>query len=74
MIYINPSYIDKFKKHKESYVYQIDKGLFLAFDINDLSYIGYEIYYSAPNTYIARKEQEAIQDLLNRNILDIRED
>ena len=37
MIVINQAYLDKFSKYNMEYLYQIDKGLYLAFDIEDLS-------------------------------------
>ncbi len=72
MIVINQAYLDKFSKYNREYLYQIDKGLYLAFDIEDLSYIGIEMFYLAPMKYVHKKENEAIEDLLSRNILELR--
>lgn len=73
MIVINQCYLDKFSKYNSEYLYQIDRGLYLAFDSEDLSYIGIEMFYLAPMKYVHKKENECIENLLSRNILDLKE-
>ena len=73
MIVINQAYLDKFSKYNREYLYQIDKGLYLAFDIEDLSYIGIEMFYLAPMKYVHKKENECLKNLLSKNILELKE-
>lgn len=48
MIIINKNYLHLFKKLKREYIYPVKNGIYLAFDIDTLEYLGIEMFYSAP--------------------------
>ena len=48
MIIINKNYLHLFKKLKREYIYPVKNGIYLAFDIDTLEYLGIEMFYLAP--------------------------
>lgn len=71
MIRINKNQINRFKKNKSEYLYYVSRGLFLAFDLNTLEYIGIELYYLPVNyDKVSFKCDEKIKYLLARDILE----
>lgn len=73
MIYINKQYIHYFKKILNEYMYPLQKGIYLAFNINDLKYIGLEMFYLPYNIKsVYNKEDILLNDLLSKDILESR--
>ena len=72
MIRINKNQINRFKRNNCEYLYYVSKGLFLAFDLNTLEYIGIEVYYLPANyDKVSFKCEEKLNDLLSKDILEI---
>lgn len=75
MIRINQNYINRFKRNNLEYLYYVNRGVFLAFDINDYTYIGIEVYYTPKNYNLINKECERkLSYLLGKEILEYYED
>ena len=71
MIRINKNYLDKFKKTHCEYLYPICKGVYLAFDIDDLTYIGIEMFYLPYNQNLIDIEgNKMLTRLLSLDILE----
>lgn len=71
MIMINKNHLGLFKKLKREYIYYVQNGIFLAFDMNTLEYIGVEMFYSASNKVFAICD-EKLKQLLALDILEMR--
>lgn len=70
MIQINTNYINRFKKTRCEYLYMVSKGIYLAFDINTLEYIGIELLYLPKNPKIIDKECDTkLNELISKDIL-----
>ena len=61
LIIINKNYLYLFKKLKREYIYPVKQGIYLAFDIDTLEYLGIEMFYLAPITI-----QDVCDNKLNR--------
>jgi len=73
MILINKAYLDRFKKMNHEYIYTVSKGIYLAFDDEDLSYIGIEMFYLPYNHIEVEKQCELVlNELLSKGILESR--
>lgn len=71
MIIINKNHLDLFKRLKREYLYYVKNGVYLAFDIETLEYIGNEIFYLAPRE-VFKTCDEKVNQLLALDILEIR--
>ena len=71
MILINRNCLSLFKKLKREYIYYVQNGVFLAFDIDTLEYIGVETFYSASNKVYSICD-EKVKQLLALDILELR--
>lgn len=70
MIKINKAYLNRFKLSHHEYLYQVEKGIYLAFDENTLEYIGIELFYLLdPKKYNKLVDSE-LNHLLSVNILE----
>lgn len=70
MIQINTNYINRFKKTHCEYLYMVSRGIYLAFDINTLEYIGIELFYLPKNPKIIDKECDTkLNELISKDIL-----
>ena len=49
LIVINKNYLNLFKKLKREFIYPVKQGIYLAFDMDTLEYLGVEMFYLAPN-------------------------
>lgn len=73
MILINRQYLHLFKKLNHEYIYTVSKGIYLAFDDEDLRYIGVEMFYLPHNTKLIDKVCEIkLEELLSKGILESR--
>mgnify|MGYP006908906773 CR=1 FL=1 len=73
MILINRQYLHLFKKILNEYMYPVDKGIYLAFNIDNLNYIGLEMFYTPWEVRsIYKKEDMLLNDLLSKGILESR--
>ena len=45
MIIINRGYLNRFYKTKTSYLYMVNRGIYLSFNIDTLEYTGIELFY-----------------------------
>lgn len=72
MIIINKNHLSLFKKLKREYLYYVQNGVYLAFDLNTLEYIGVEMFYLAPDKIYSVCDDK-INQLLSLDILEIRE-
>ena len=73
MIIINKNYLHLFKKLKREYIYPVKNGIYLAFDIDTLEYLGVEMFYSAPIT-IQDVCDNKLNQLLSLGVLEKRYD
>ena len=72
MIRINKTQINRFKRNNCEYLYYVSRGLFLAFDLNTLEYIGIELYYLPANyDKVSFKCDEKIKELISKDILEV---
>ena len=73
MILINKAYLHLFKKMNHEYIYTVSKGIYLAFDDEDLRYIGIEMFYLPYNQKEIDKQCDiTLNDLLSKGILESR--
>lgn len=73
MILINRQYLHLFKKILNEYMYPLDKGIYLAFNVNNLSYIGLEMFYTPYEIRsIYKKEDMLLNELLSKGLLESR--
>lgn len=72
MIRINQTQINRFKRNHCEYLYYVSRGVFLAFDLNTLEYIGIELYY-LPQDYNKTSFicEEKIRELISKDILEV---
>lgn len=70
MIIINNNQLHRFKKTHCEYLYMVSKGIYLAFDIKSLEYIGIEMMY-LPHNYISVNKvcDIKLNDLISKDIL-----
>lgn len=73
MIVINKNYLHLFKKLKREYIYPVKQGIYLAFDIDTLEYLGVEMFYSAPIS-IENTCDDKLKLLLSLDVLEKRYD
>lgn len=71
LIIINKNYLNLFKKLKREYIYYVQNGVFLAFDIDTLEYVGVEMLYSASDKVLSECD-EKVKQLLALDILELR--
>lgn len=70
MIKINKNHLHLFKKFGRSYNYYVSQGVWLSFDIKDLSYTGIELFYLTRNIKeIEHNCNNLIKTLIARDIL-----
>lgn len=70
MIQINNTQLHRFKKTRLEYLYQVSKGIYLAFDIDSLEYIGIEMFYFPNDIKLIEKEcDNKLNELISKNIL-----
>ena len=70
MIQINTNHLHRFKKTHCEYLYMVSKGIYLAFDIESLEYIGIEMYYLPKNPKIVDKQcDNKLNELISKDIL-----
>ena len=75
MIRINKNHINRFKRNNCEYLYYVNRGVFLAFDLNTYEYIGIELYYLPANyDKVSFMCEEKIKYLLAKEILEIYEE
>lgn len=67
---INKNYLNRFTKNKYEYLYPISKGIYLAFDLKTLKYIGIELLYT-PFYSIEKQADELLNELLCKSILEL---
>lgn len=73
MIYINKGYLHLFKKLHCEYMYSVSKGVYLAFDKDNLEYIGIELFYLPHNPKEVDKQCDIkLNELLSKGILESR--
>lgn len=71
LIIINKNYLNLFKKLKREYIYPVKQGIYLAFDIDTLEYLGVEMFYLASNSvYIVCDNK--LEQLLSLGIIEKR--
>ena len=70
MIIINNNHIHRFKKTHCEDLYMVSRGIYLAFDIKSLEYIGIEMMYS-PHNYISVNKvcDTKLNELISKYIL-----
>lgn len=71
MIKINKNYIDRFKLYNHEYLYQMSKGIYLAFEDYSFEYIGIEMFYLADPKKTHELEDKTLNDLLQKGILEM---
>ena len=71
MIVINKNYLNLFKKLKREFIYPVKQGIYLAFDIDTLEYLGVEMFYLAPNN-VSKICDDKLKLLLSLDILEMR--
>lgn len=70
MIQINTNHLHRFKKTRCEYLYMVSKGIYLAFDIKSLEYIGIELLYLPHNQIKIEKECDIkLNELISKDIL-----
>lgn len=70
MIQINTNHLHRFKKTRCEYLYMITRGIYLAFDINTLEYIGIEMFYLPKNQRLVDKVCDIkLNELISKDIL-----
>lgn len=70
MIQINTNHLHRFKKNRIEYLYMVSRGIYLAFDINTLEYIGIEMFYLPKNQRLIDKVCEIkLNELISKDIL-----
>ena len=70
MIQINNTQLHRFKKNRIEYLYMVSKGIYLAFDINTLEYIGIEMFYLPKNQRLVDKVCDTkLNELISKDIL-----
>ena len=72
MIIINNAYLDHFKLSSHSYLYPVSRGIYLSFDKNTHEYIGVELFYSANPKYYSSLVDDKINQLISKNLLELR--
>ena len=70
MLRINKNYLHLFKKIHNEYLYQCEKGVYLAFDLKDLEYIGIETYYLVDLKKVCKLEDITLSKLISIGALD----
>ena len=75
MIQINSTQLHRFKKTRCEYLYMVSKGIYLAFDIESLEYIGIEMFYYPKNLKNLRLIDKVcdikLNELISKDILMI---
>lgn len=71
LILINKNYLNLFKKLKREYIYPVKQGIYLAFDIDTLEYLGVGMFYLAPNN-VSKVCDDKLKLLLSLDILEMR--
>lgn len=71
LILINKNHLNLFKKLKREYIYYVQNGIFLAFDIDTLEFVGVEMFYSVSDKVLLECG-EKINQLLSLDILELR--
>lgn len=71
MIIANKNHLNLFKKLKREYIYPVQNGIYLAFDIDTLEYIGVEMFYLASNK-VYKICDDKLKQLLSLDILELR--
>lgn len=70
MIQINTNHLYRFKKTRCEYLYMVSKGIYLAFDIDSLEYIGIELFYLPKNPKLIDKVCDIkLNELISKDIL-----
>lgn len=69
MIRINNQYLNRFKKTRYEYWYMVSKGIYLAFDIDSLEYIGIEMFYLADPKIYNPLVDKTLNELISKDIL-----
>lgn len=70
MIQINNTQLHRFKKTHCEYLYMVSKGIYLAFDIESLEYIGIEMFYLPHDPNIIDKQcDNKLNELISKDIL-----
>ena len=70
MIQINTNHLNRFKKNRVEYLYMVSRGIYLAFDINTLEYIGIELFYLPQNQKVVDKLcDKKLNKLISKDIL-----
>lgn len=69
MYRISPIHLDKFTKRRYEYLYPVSKGIYLAFNTDDLEYIGIELFYLPRHNY-EKQANELLSDLFIKGILE----
>ena len=70
MIQINNTQLHRFKKTRCEYLYMVSKGIYLAFDIESLEYIGIEMFYLPKNPKLIDKVCDMkLNELIYKDIL-----
>lgn len=72
MIVINRGYLDLFYKTKTSYLYMVNRGIYLSFDINTLEYKDIETFY-IPFDYVSYQKDcdYTLNRLISKGICEI---
>lgn len=71
LILINKNHLNLFKKLKREYIYYVQNGIFLAFDIDTLEYVGVEMFYLVSDKVLSECD-EKVKQLLALDILELR--
>lgn len=70
MIKINNTQLHRFKKTHCEYLYMVARGIYLAFDIKSLEYIGIEMFYLPKNQRVVDKVCDTkLNELISKDIL-----
>ena len=72
MILINKNYLNLFKKLNREYIYPVKHGIYLAFDIDTLEYLGIEMFYLPPNN-VSKVCDDKLKLLLSLDIVEMRD-
>lgn len=72
MIQIAKNNLDRFKRNNCEYLYYVSRGVFLAFDLDTLEFIGIELYFlPADYKIIDKKCDKKLKELLSKGILEL---
>jgi hypothetical protein len=71
LIIINKNHLNLFKRLHKEYIYPVSKGIYLAFDIDTLEYLGVEMFYLASNK-VYELADEKLKQLVALDILELR--